>query len=766
MNRLEKLLLILMLAMPGLSSVAQEQTVGLVLSGGGAKGVAHIGVIRALEENHVPISYVAGTSMGAIIGGLYAAGYSPDEMDSLVNSQDFLRWAKGVIEEDYTYVYMQEQENPAWITFNMTIDSVRRQPLLPTSLVEPFQMDFAFMQIFSPATAQSKGKFDNLFVPFRCVAADIQNNQAVVLDSGNLGRAIRASMSFPFYFRPVKINGIVMLDGGMYNNFPADVMLETFYPHMIIGSKVAEDYGYADVGDIISQVQTIMMERTDYDVICESSVLIEPQVPPLGLTDFSKNNALMDSGYVAAINSLKEIRMFLVDSADPKMVKNKRKEFRDKLPPLIFNRVNISGLQDNEAQYVRNVLFHETDTISVGQIKKDYFRLLADDRIAYIYPEAVYDEQSGFFQLNLDIEKDEVIEVKFGGTVSSSPINEAFLQGKYRFFGRRASSVWLNTYIGRFYSSVGAAGRVDFPGKTPFYLMAGTFYNQWDFFKTSTAFFEDKTPSYLIKNDFHNKVMFGLPMTDNTKVEAGISLGILNNKYYQTNQFTRRDTVDETTFNNQNMFFYFERNTLNRRQFPTSGNRLIVEAKHFRGTESFVPGTTFPGTTELEKAHQWVEATLHYEQYRKVTPWFNMGYQGDLFLSNRALYSNHTATLLMSKAYAPMPEINTIFLRKFRAHNYLAGGVKGIFALRNNLDFRNELYVFQPIREIRAHGETKTAFFGDWFERRYFLASTRLAFHSPIGPISLYLNYYQGHEEPLGFGLNIGYIFFNRHTLE
>ncbi len=749
-----------------LTGVAQEQTVGLVLSGGGAKGVAHIGVIRALEENHVPISYVAGTSMGAIIGGLYAAGYSPHEMDSLINSEDFLRWAKGIIEEEYTYIYMQEQENPAWITLDLAIDSAGRKPLLPTNLVETFHMDFAFMQIFTPATALSRGCFDNLFVPFRCIASDIQNNQAVVLDSGNLGTAIRASMSFPFYFKPVEIDGKLMLDGGMYNNFPADVMLETFQPHMIIGSMAADEYGDADMGDIISQVQTIMMERTQYDVICESSVLIEPQVPRLGLTDFSKSSELIDSGYEAAINSLKEIRMFLVDSISPQKVKEKRQAYRSKMPPLIFNRINISGLQDNEAQYVRSVLFHETDTIGVEQIKKDYFRVLADDRIAYIFPEAEYHQPSGYYHLNLHIIKDKSIEVKFGGTVSSSPINEAFLQGKYRFFGRRASSVWLNTYIGRFYSSVGAAGRVDFPGKTPFYLMAGTFYNQWDFFKTSTAFFEDKTPSYLIKNDFHNKVMFGMPMTDQVKVEAGISLGILNNKYYQTNQFTRKDTVDETTFNNQNMFFYFEQNTLNRRQFPSTGNRITLEIKHFRGTEFFVPGTTFPGYREQEKAHQWVEASLRYEKYEPVTPWLNLGYQGDLFLSNRALFSNHTSTLLMSKAYAPLPEIKTIFLRKFRAHNYLAGGVKGMVSLRDNLEFRNELYGFQPIREIRSHGETKTAFFGDWFDRRYFLASSRLIFHSPIGPISVYLNYYQGHEDPLGYGLNIGYIFFNRHTLD
>src|SRR5674476_368293 len=107
-----------------LGSTAFAQKVGLVLSGGGAKGVAHIGVIRALEDNGIPIDYITGTSMGAIIGGLYAAGYSPDQMEEIITSKDFGNWVSGQMDPEYTYFFKKEDPNPSWINLRFNYDSV------------------------------------------------------------------------------------------------------------------------------------------------------------------------------------------------------------------------------------------------------------------------------------------------------------------------------------------------------------------------------------------------------------------------------------------------------------------------------------------------------------------------------------------------------------------------------------------------------------------------------------------------------------------
>ncbi|MCK5823420.1 MAG: patatin-like phospholipase family protein, partial [Bacteroidales bacterium] len=196
-----------------------SQKVGLVLSGGGAKGIAHIGVIKALEENGIPIDYVAGTSMGAIIGGLYAIGLTPEEMEDLIKSDDFQKWAFGKLEESDTYFFKMKEKNSSMVEMKFTTDkdSVLK-PILPTNIIPNHQMDLAFLKIYSQACAKANYNFDSLFIPFRCVATDIYKNKAVAFSQGVLSSTIRASMTFPFYFKPITIKNTLFFDGGMKNN--------------------------------------------------------------------------------------------------------------------------------------------------------------------------------------------------------------------------------------------------------------------------------------------------------------------------------------------------------------------------------------------------------------------------------------------------------------------------------------------------------------------------------------------------------------------
>ena len=131
------------------SSMMKGQTVGLVLSGGGAKGMAHIGAIRALEENGIPIHYITGTSMGAIIGGLYAAGYSTEEMEEIFFNPQFENWIKGRIDEKYVYHFKKDIANSTWLGFWFDVDSTQFSPTIPVNFVVPVQMDIAFLEIFA-----------------------------------------------------------------------------------------------------------------------------------------------------------------------------------------------------------------------------------------------------------------------------------------------------------------------------------------------------------------------------------------------------------------------------------------------------------------------------------------------------------------------------------------------------------------------------------------------------------------------------------------
>jgi NTE family protein len=240
------------------------QTVGLVLSGGGAKGLTHIGVIKALEENGIPIDYVAGTSIGAIIASLYAIGYTPDEMIALMHSKEFRSWYEGsVSQQDQSRIFDAALTPELMgVRFNIARGGFRMS--FPSSLVSPYGMDLAVMQLFSAADAVAKHDFDSLMVPFRCVASDIVGKRAYVARRGNLGTMVRASMSFPFYFKGVKVDSTMLFDGGFYNNFPWNVMDRDFHPDVIIGAKCASNPPPPDEGDLYTQVENMLMFETNY----------------------------------------------------------------------------------------------------------------------------------------------------------------------------------------------------------------------------------------------------------------------------------------------------------------------------------------------------------------------------------------------------------------------------------------------------------------------------------------------------------------------
>ena len=273
------------------------QSVGLVLSGGGAKGLAHIGVIKALEEQRVPINYIGGTSMGAIIGALYAMGYSSDEMVEIIRSDEFQYWMSGEVEEEYKYYFKEEHPGPDLISIGLDIRDTVPKTFLPLSLIPNYLMDFAFMEIFSRASAAANYDFDQLFVPFLCNSVDISNSEEIVFREGDLAQAVRASMTVPLYFRPIVMDGKILYDGGIYNNFPVNHVLEEFRPDVIIGSKAAQGNTPPDEFDILGQIENIVMKPADYEIPPEDGVLLDMDFDKESLLAFDQIDRFVERGY-------------------------------------------------------------------------------------------------------------------------------------------------------------------------------------------------------------------------------------------------------------------------------------------------------------------------------------------------------------------------------------------------------------------------------------------------------------------------------------
>src|SRR5690554_5938912 len=145
-----------------LTLIVNAQRVGLVFSGGGSSGIAHVGVLKALEENNIPIDFIAGTSMGGLVAGFYAAGYSPEEIEDIFLSDKFKNWANGQLDDKYVYYLRQKKEDPSLFTLKLNLDTII-EVSLPTNLVSPSAINYALMQYLAPASAKAKNNFDSLF---------------------------------------------------------------------------------------------------------------------------------------------------------------------------------------------------------------------------------------------------------------------------------------------------------------------------------------------------------------------------------------------------------------------------------------------------------------------------------------------------------------------------------------------------------------------------------------------------------------------------
>ncbi len=741
---------------------AMPQRVAVVLSGGGAKGLAHVGVLKALEEYEVPIDYIVGTSMGAIVGGLYASGYSPDSIAKILSSGKFRRWSTGVIEDKYAYFFKQQIPNGSWINIKFNYNDVTRKitTKVPINIIPPYEMDFDVLELYSGASAAADYNFNNLFVPFRCVAADIDSNMVVVLGKGHLGTAIRGSMTFPFYFKPIKVNGKLLYDGGMYNNFPSDVAIDEFYPDVIIGSKAAGNYDAPGDDDMISQLQNMLMTPADFSLDTTSGILLEHDMGNRSLFDFSRADEAINKGYQTVIDNLGGIYDLIPRRVSEEKVNEKRQAFQELIPPVIIDSIHIEGLNKSQSEYVRRIFKQREKLIDLNTVKMQYFKLIADDKISSIFPELKYNTNSGYYDLYLNVRKSENFVGALGGNISSGTANTAFIGLEYRYFGRQAMSLKTNLYLGRFYNSFLVSGRVDFPTRLPYFIKLGYIYNSKNYFNNSTYFFDDPEPSFLIARESYGYLAMGIPATHRGLLELGFNFGATNNEYYQSNVFSRQDTADITTFDMIAPRLAFELNSLNRKQFSNAGARFVAEVQYVNGQETHKPGSTSLETDECEYDHSWLQFRLLYDNYFEHLGPVSFGFYGELFLSNQQFFDNYTSSILAAPSFAPVLESKTLFLPKYRAYNYGAVGFKMVVDIYRKIDFRLEGYLFQPYQEILSGPDMK-AEYGKAFAYRSVIGSSSVVWHSPLGPLSVSVNYYDRNNDRLTVFFNFGYILFN-----
>jgi NTE family protein len=740
----------------------EAQKIGLVLSGGGAKGMAHIGVIRALEENGIPIHYITGTSIGAIIGGLYASGYSPDEMEALFLSPEFDNWIKGKMEGNYIYHFKYDHPNSSWVSFRFNVDSSQQFiPTIPVNFVSPTQMDFAFLEIFSGIEAVAKQNFDSLFVPFRCVATDITNNKGVIFKEGHLKDAIRASMTFPFYFRPITISNNLVYDGGMMNNFPVDVMYQDFHPDYIIGVAVAKPNKLPSDENLITILRNMLMNKETYTLEnISQGIVIHPNVPAILVTDFSNSSYLIQLGYQATLDSLARIKEFVRDSIPLSEITRRRSEFKKKIPEIFINEIEVEGLNKIQANYIKAEILGPHEQIPLTVFKNRYFKLASDDYISNIYPSLTINGDSNTFKATVNITKEKPFKLNFGGYISANAYTTLFLHFNHYLWKRQVFNTGLDAYFGRYYNSITGSVRLTRVRRKPFDQCISIGYSRWNYFNTYRIFVGSETPSYLI----HEETMFNYKITHllgyNSRIMGNLTFAIAGDKYYWNNAYMREDTYDKNNMYLIHPNVIYEYCTTDFRYFATKGLRLKIEVAYFAGYEVNKPGSTSPQQKKSTYFRDWFSLNGEVEKIFRITKSYRLGLSAHTAWSNLPIFESFNATKLRANHYAPTHESNMAYLPNYRDPVFMAGGISNTFFLYRQLQFRVDGYYYQPVISV-LRGGLNNAYTSSLFEKKAFILHSSLAYVTRLGPISIDLSWYSSNSPNLMFNISFGYLFFN-----
>jgi len=313
----------------------ERPKIGLVLSGGGAKGFAHIGAIKVLVEAGVPIDYVGGTSMGGIMGGLFALGYHPDSLEKIMKEQDWESVLSDKIQR--RNLSMTEKDEDDKYFFSLPFHDKRIT--LPRGLVAGQSIYNLISYYASPGC--NIHSFDQLHIPFLCVAADIETGESVTLDQGYLPDALRATMAIPSVFPPVLVDGRLLVDGGLFNNYPVEEVLEKG-ADIIIGVDVTQKPQSKDdlnsIIDILGQSTRFLRMPLQRKNIEKTDIYIRPDLDEYSMSSFTSADSIILRGERATRAALPEI-LALLDSL---------RQHHDMTPHYVLDAVPVDSILISE----------------------------------------------------------------------------------------------------------------------------------------------------------------------------------------------------------------------------------------------------------------------------------------------------------------------------------------------------------------------------------------------------------------------------------
>ena len=405
--------------------IADKPEVALALSGGGARGLAQIGVLRALLEAGIKPDLIAGTSMGSIIGGLYAAGYSINQLDSIAVNTNWDNLLAIENQSDRRDLFVDQKVSEDKAVFTLRLNGL--SPVLPTALNNGMSIINFLNLLTLKAPIHARGNFDNLITKFLAVCTNLVTGEPAILRSGYLSQAMRASSSVSFFLSPVDIDSLTLVDGGLVANVPVDIAKENGGGFIIAVNTTSGLHTKSELQYpwyVADQVVSIPMKKLNENQLKEANFVIIPKLDGHQSTDFKNVDSLIQSGYLATRPLVKEIKNQL-DSLIKK---------RDDLKEIWVKDILVNNDSDSiEEKYVKTYSF--LDSVSTDQIQADLDKIFSSGNYKSVSAEITQYDKYAKIKFNLD-PNPEIKRIKCIGntSISDDVINNLFKDILYKPF--------------------------------------------------------------------------------------------------------------------------------------------------------------------------------------------------------------------------------------------------------------------------------------------------------------------------------------------
>lgn len=580
---------------------AERPTIGLVLSGGGAKGAAHVGVIKVLEANQIPVDYIAGTSIGAFVGGLYALGYTADEIEKVMLHTD---WSEGysdnIPREDLSYRNKQQKDK---YNIPLSVGYSDGELKVPSGLLQGQTMSMLIRNATNLIPEFTS--FSDLAIPYRAVATDLATSKGVVLSSGSLVQAMQASASVPGALQPIKLNGHLLVDGGIANNMPVNVAKAMGADIVIavdIGSSLKDAKDLDSTVAVLTQLSTMLTNASTEQqkkLLTDKDILIRPEVGNLSTTDFSIMSEALALGIDAANQQLDKLKSLSTNKAAFQDYLAHKKVYRAKWQADLTQPV-VQITLNNQSKISDELIF---DTLGITKGKPVNKRQL-DAAINRVYAlnlfakvDAAFEEQQNgrklivttkekswgpnYFQLGLNWEDDFSHESAVSVDLAYTMTNLTDNGGRWRNKLRLGTEKLIGTGFYQpldpddlFYATIDYRFEI---------------YN-WDYYENNNLVTQLNKRTHVIET------ALGYNFVNSGRIELGYAVerGEYSNKYY---------LPDDSHYSSYGGFIKFGYDSLDSISFPTHGNRLNLNV--YLRREDFLNSPDNSVTNSMQIEADW-----------------------------------------------------------------------------------------------------------------------------------------------------------------